>query len=94
MTGLAAPVSRPPRPSPSVHTPRAQAMLAASATRLVRRHIRPAPMASWMIANAALNSAGLVATRRAPALTAPAIRAGLPAPAGARICVANPRVNM
>ena len=50
LSGLAAPLSTPPRPSPNHQTPSAQAMEAASASRAVGRNAMPSPSSSWIVA--------------------------------------------
>ena len=56
LTGLAAPVSTIPSPSPNHHTPSDQATEAASATRTVGRQAIPMPSSSWIVANIVFSS--------------------------------------
>ena len=56
LTGLALLVSTIPSPSPNHHTPSAQAMEAASATRTVGRHAIPIASSSWMVAKIEFSS--------------------------------------
>jgi hypothetical protein len=56
LTGLASPVSTIPSPSPNHHTPSAQAIEAASATRTAGRHAIPMPSSTWMVAKIAFSS--------------------------------------
>ena len=56
LSGLAAPLSTPPSPSPNHHTPSDQAIEAASATRTVGRNAMPRPISSWIVAKIVLSS--------------------------------------
>ena len=78
MSGLASPLSTPPRPSPNHHTASAQTTLPASAARTAGRHSSPAPSSSWVTANAAFQAAGACRTSRVNAMAGPVTPAGLP----------------
>ena len=56
LTGLALLVSTIPSPSPNHHTPSAQAIEAASASRTVGRHAIPIASSSWMVAKIEFSS--------------------------------------
>ena len=71
-----------------------QAIVPASAALTVRRHSSPSPMASWTVANAALNSTTSCSRIRPAPATGPAIAAGLPLLAGSTMLVTKPRLNM
>ena len=94
VSGLALPVRIPPRPSPSSHTASPQAIVAASAAFTAGRQSSPRPMASWMVAKTALNSAAACSRRWPAPVTESAIAAGLPLLAGSMMSVTNPRLNM
>ena len=55
-SGLAAPLSTPPSPSPNHQTPSAHAIEAASASRTVGRQAIPRPISSWMVAKIVFTS--------------------------------------
>ena len=93
MTGLACPVSTPPRPSPSHHTPSAQPTEAASASLTAGRHAMPRARASWIVANTALAATLCRSTSPAFHRIGRAITAGLPWAAVASIWP-NALVNM
>ena len=56
LTGLALLVSTIPRPSPNHHTPTAQAIEVASATRTVGRQAIPIASSTWIVAKIASSS--------------------------------------
>jgi hypothetical protein len=93
VTGLAAPVSTPPRPSPSHHTATDQMTDPASASRTVGRQAIPRPSTSWIVAKAAFVGTGWCSMIPAAQLIGSATKAGLPAPLAASICP-NARLNM
>ncbi len=55
-SGLATPFSIPPSPSPNHHTPIAQAIDAARASRTVGRNAMPSPISIWIVAKRVLIS--------------------------------------
>ena len=79
VTGLAAGVSTPPRPSPSHQTASDQTIEAASATRTVRRPAMPSPSSNCTAANTALVAIPCCAIKRALHEIGCATSAGLPA---------------
>src|SRR5579875_2448903 len=93
VTGVALPVSTPPRPSPSHHTDSDHTTLPASAALTVGRHSRPTAMASWMVAKAAFHGGTSPAIRWPRCRGRPETSDGLPDWAGARIWVTNPLLN-
>ena len=93
VTGSAAWVSTPPRPSPSHQTPSDQAIDAPSATRTVRRQAMPSPSSNCTDANRALLTIPCCATRPAFQEIGWATRVGLPGAESASIRL-NARVNM
>ena len=84
-SGLAAPVSTPPSPSPNHHTPSAHRTEAASATRTVGRNAMPSPSSSWTVAKIALSSTMWWSTRVAFQVIGLAMTAGLPSAVPASI---------
>ena len=78
LSGLAAPLSTPPRPSPNHQTPSAQATEAASATRNVGRNAMPRPSSSWTVAKTVFTSTWLCKTRVAFQVIGRAMTDGLP----------------
>src|ERR1017187_7959612 len=93
LSGLAAPLSTPPSPSPNHHAATDQRIDPASAILTVGRHARPSPRATWTVANVTFVSAGSRAIMLAAQLIGSAITAGLPAEVPASIWL-NPLVNM
>ena len=93
VTGLAVPLSTPPRPSPNHQTAADQATEPASATLTAGRQAMPRPRASWMVAKAAFVVTGLRSMMPAAQRTESATSAGLPSALPASIWP-NARVNM
>jgi hypothetical protein len=89
LSGFADEVRIPPRPSPSHQTPMAHGTDAASASRVVRRHRIPAPIASCTVAKHAFESTRCRPIWVAVQATGPATQPGLPGPTDAMTCVAN-----
>ena len=96
LSGLAAPLSTPPSPSPNHHTPSDQRTEAASATRTVGRNAMPSPSSSWIVAKMALSSTMWWSTRFAFQVMGFAMTAGLPSavPASIWLNPLAPLVNM
>src|SRR6266702_4093019 len=82
VTGLAVPVSTPPSPSLSHHTPSDQATDTARAALTAGRHSRPTAMASWVRADAVFQAGRSCAIRWSAHRAGLAKTAGLPVAVG------------
>src|ERR1700724_147061 len=94
VTGLAVPVSTPPSPSATHHTPSDQAIDTARAGLTVGRHSRATAMASWVRANAVFQAAGLCVIRRSAHRAGRATTAGLPEAVGSSTWLTKELPNM